>query len=284
MIRIFLSWLMGCSLLGSCVHDPLEPVPPVDSANQWEYLFIGHPRHNNQDLQRVDPAVEKIDFDRYDALLLGGDLTANSSREDSTLQYLDALFDLGNPQTLLAPGNHDVDNLALLSSYTRRPTFYSYHQNGITFLVWDTQKDQCNILGDQLTMLQHIADTLSQSDQLIIIHHKLLWLMGHPELEPQISSISNGGICPFDFCLFENNFWQDVYPLLKQIRDKGKEVILIGGDLGFRSKYFEYETLDGITFLGSGLDEGDPDNEGVVFRKDKETQSLIWERVLVDSL
>lgn len=287
MIRLLLGWLISCCCFGACVHEPVDPfmpIPPPKPAEQWEYLFLAHPRHNNKDLQRVDSAVAKIDFERFDMVLLGGDLTANSSREDSTLTYLDRIFDLGSPQTLLAPGNHDVDNLPLLLQYTERPSFYSYHQNGITFVVWDTQKDKCNIYDEQLDILQNIADTLTHSDQLVIIHHKLLWLPGHPELEPQIEQLSNAGFCPYEFCLFENNFWQDVYPLLKQVKAKGKQVILVGGDMGFRSKYFEYQTLEEIVFLGSGINQGDDDNEVLIFKKDSETRILRWERFGVREL
>jgi hypothetical protein len=287
MMRLLLGWLISCCCFGACVHEPVDPfipIPPPQPAEQWEYLFLAHPRHNNKDLQRVDSAVEKINFDRFDMVLLGGDLTANSSREDSSLTYLDGIFNLGSPQTLLAPGNHDVDNLPLLLQYTGRPSFYSYHQNGVTFVVWDTQKDKCNIYDEQLDILQNIADTLTHSDQLVIIHHKLLWLPGHPELEPQIGQLSNAGLCPYEFCLFENNFWQDVYPLLQQVKAKGKQVILIGGDMGFRSKYFEYQTLEGIVFLGSGIDQGDDDNEVLIFKKDSETRILRWERFGVREL
>ena len=273
------SLIIGCCfiILQSCVHEPVIPQP-----QPLEYLFLAHTRHNNQDLQRVEPAVEEIDFDRFQMLLLGGDLTANSSREDTTMQYLNELFDLASPQTLLAPGNHDVDDLNRLLSYTRRPSFYSYTQDGITFVVFDTQKDQCSILGPQLDMLQNIVDTLSQSDQLIIIHHKLLWMPGNPDLEPQIPAVSNAGFCPFAFCLFQNNFWQDVYPLLEQVQSKGKQVILAGGDVGFQTKYFEHTTPEGIVFLASGLDQGDPDNEALIFSKNRETKRLSWRRKLLE--
>lgn len=281
MIRILVSSILSMLCLEACVH---QPVPPPTPLQEWEYLFLAHPRHNNKDLQRVDSLVEKIPFDSYDAILLGGDLTANSSREDSTLKYLDELFDLSSPKTLLAPGNHDVDKLDRLLQYTQKPSFYTYTENNITFVVLDTQKDNCSIRGNQLNMLQNIADTLTQSDQLVIIHHKLLWMPGNPVLANQISQVSNAGICPFEFCLFENNFWEDVYPLLLDIKNQGKQVILIGGDLGFKTKYFEYITPEGIVLLGSGINQGDPDNPVLLLKKDSEMKTLSWESVLIDSV
>ncbi len=279
MIRIVCIGLLSAIFLNACVHDPVLPPQPI---KKWEYLFLAHSRHNNQNLQRVDSLVEKIPFERFDALLLGGDLTANSSREDSTMQYLDGIFDLSSPHTLLAQGNHDVDNISRLAAYTQKASFYTHHQNDITFVVLDTQLDTCSIRDAQLEMLQNIADTLTESDQLVIIHHKLLWMPDHPELRPQIGQVSNAGFCPYEFCLFENNFWQDVHPLLSQVQARGKQVILIGGDLGFQAKYFEYITPEGIYLLGSGLNQGDADNEVLIFTKDSETKALSWERVLLE--
>lgn len=281
MIRFIISSVLCLCFLSGCVHDPVMPPTPIQ---QWEYLFLAHPRHNNQNLQRVDSVVERIDFDRFDAVLLGGDLTANSSREDSTLQYLDGIFDLSSPKTLLAQGNHDVDNIPRLTTYTQRPTFYSYTQDQITFVVLDTQLDSCSIRNEQLQMLQNIADTLSESDQLVIIHHKLIWMPEHPVLGPQIPLVSNAGFCIYEFCLFENNFWQAVYPLLKQVKEKGKQVVLIGGDLGFQAKFFEYETPEGITFLGSGMNQGDADNQVILLKKDSEMKTLRWETVPIESV
>lgn len=231
----------------------------------------------------MEPAVEQIALDEYDAILLGGDLTANTSREDSTLEYIDAIFDLSAETTLLAVGNHDVDDLDRLASFTQKPTFYSHTQDGITFVVFDTQKDQCSIKGDQLAMLQNIVDTFT-SDQLVIIHHKLLWMPDHPIMDAQIAQVSNAGFCVFEFCLFQNNFWDDVYPLLLKVKSSGKEVLLIGGDAGFRTKFFEYETPEGIHMLASGINEGDDDNQVVVLKKDGDTKVLMWESVLLDEL
>jgi len=281
MIRFITSSLLSLCFLNGCVHEPVMPPTPIQ---QWEYLFLAHPRHNNQNIQRVDSVAEKISFDRFDAVLLGGDLTANSSREDSTMQYLDGIFDLSNPKTLLAQGNHDVDNIPRLISYTQKPTFYTFHQNRITFVILDTQLDSCSIRNEQLKMLQNIADTLNESEQLVIIHHKLIWMPEHPILAPQIPQVSNAGFCIYEFCLFENNFWQDVYPLLQQVKEKGKQVVLIGGDLGFNAKFFEYQTPEGIIFLGSGMNQGDPDNQVLLLKKDSKLKTLRWESVSIDSV
>ena len=51
-----------------------------------KYLFLGHPRYDDKN-EYVIKKVEKLDDERYDLLLLGGDLIWNISALISTLDY-----------------------------------------------------------------------------------------------------------------------------------------------------------------------------------------------------
>jgi len=53
-----------------------------------KYLFLGHPRYDDKN-EYVIEKVEKLDYKSYDLLLLGGDLTWNTSELISTLAYCD---------------------------------------------------------------------------------------------------------------------------------------------------------------------------------------------------
>lgn len=268
--------------LSAC--GPKQLPPDLPGVKEYRYLFIGHPRHNNTGIQRMDSLVEQLDYGKYDAVLLGGDLTANSSLHDSTLNYLDGIFDLSSPQTMLAPGNHDVDRMGRLLAFTQRPAYFSYHQEGTTFLVLDTQRDQCSMRGDQLALIQALTDTLQDSDQLVVIHHKLMWLPDHPDLGSLVSTVPNAGLCSWDFCTFRNNFWQDFYPLLQKVKDRGVDVLLIAGDLGGKQKFFSWTSPENIHFLASGINQGDTDNQALVLTKNMESRELIWESVLLENL
>ena len=59
-----------------------------------KYLFLGHPRYDDKN-EYVIKKVEKLDDERYDLLLLGGDLTWNTSALISTLDYCDQFFFYG---------------------------------------------------------------------------------------------------------------------------------------------------------------------------------------------
>ncbi|MFY0688165.1 MAG: hypothetical protein JXQ90_13420 [Cyclobacteriaceae bacterium] len=128
------------------------------------YLFIGHPRIEEE---RVLPTVEQIDLSYYDMLWLGGDLTLSTSNQESSMQYVDDLFDVSSPNTLWAVGNHDVHNRDRLFDYTGRPIYYALTKNNITFLVLDTEINEYAIDGEQLELIKQVCDTIKQSDYLV---------------------------------------------------------------------------------------------------------------------
>jgi len=117
----FLAFIMA---MGSCSF-PNEP----SSVNN--YIHVAHTRIFDTVNQVIDPRMEKIDYGQFDMVLLGGDLCEESSKELSTLQYLDSVFDLKSPHTLWALGNHDNANLDLVEKITERPRFYTTHRDNL---------------------------------------------------------------------------------------------------------------------------------------------------------
>lgn len=247
-----------------------------------KYLHIGRTRGfvNPQ----VDPVAAGIDYSKYDMLWLGGDLAANSSMDMNTMSVLHGIFNLADPNTLWSLGNHDYDELSVIQQYTLRPTTYTTHKNGITFLVLDTQENYSNIEGSQLALFNSVMDTLSQSTHLVILHHKLIWMYDHPVLDPMINSVSNGEFGSCFFCLNPNNFYMDLYPRLVDAEQSGIEVICVGGDIGALTKTFEYQTEDGIDFLASGLLYQSEENKALVFTHYLDSDSLSWEYKLTSEL
>ena len=72
-------------------------------------------------------------------LLLGGDLSYYTSEDDLTMDRVNQFFNIGSHNTLWSLGNHDYTDLSRVELYTNRPSHYSYFNNGISFLVLDTQ-------------------------------------------------------------------------------------------------------------------------------------------------
>lgn len=222
------------------------------------YAVISHTRLN--DNSGIDSIVAKADLSKYDLLLLGGDMANLSSKDDSILNYLNEVFDFTNQHTLWSLGNHDYTNLPLLLKYTKKNTFYSYKDENTLFIVLDTQKDSSQIIGDQLSFLNTTLDTTQNYNNLVIFTHKLIWMRNHNELESFIDSVSNGHYGNCDYCIQDNNFYEDIYPKLIDLKEKGKQVYCIAGDIGFKTQKFEYKTDDNIIYLASGIKANTPNN------------------------
>ncbi len=244
-----------------------------------QYLFMGHPRYDDRDHEYVLKTVEKLDYSKFDLLLLGGDLTWNTSELISTLEYCNTIFNLGDSSTHLAIGNHDNDNLARLLSYTKKNRYYSFSRNNLTFIVLDTEIGTPNISGPQLDLIKTVADTIQDSDYLVIIHHRILWMADNPDLAHLKDSVAASSKN-----LSSSNFFDEVYPELQKIKNKGIPVYCIAGDR--TDINIEYSIEDSIQFIASGMVGTFPDtnNFAVVFTHFPQEQILNYEFVPLSEL
>ncbi len=221
----------------------LSAYPQKDTAL---YIFIGHPRSDDRDYQHVLETVEKIDYSKYELILLGGDLTWNTSREWSTLQYCDSIFNLGDENTHLAIGNHDLDNVSDLLEFTGKPRFYAFSHNNIAFIVIDTEISTPDITDEQLELIRNVADTIETSDYLVLIQHRILWMVGVDELSHLMDSVAAS-----TRNLSSTNFYNEVYPNLLKARNNGVQVLCLAGDR--TDINIVYSPEDSIQFVASGM-------------------------------
>ncbi|MCB0706633.1 MAG: metallophosphoesterase [Saprospiraceae bacterium] len=277
MNRIFILFVLFSVLfVSACQQNP-----------EKHYLLLSHTRTTDTLVQGVDPRVEALNLDDYDMLFLGGDMTEESSKEKATLEYLDKLFDLGAPTTLWALGNHDNAHNDWVSEFTGRPISYSYYQDGITYVVLYTQEEKdwiCTITGPQLEMLKSVTDTISSSSHLIVLSHKLVWIMDNPELADHQGKSFYDWSC--NYRIHENNWNSDILPRLRAVQDRGVQVICLGGDIGNNVRTFEEHTSDGIIYLASGIPVSQslkPEAKILEFTHNPETRTLTWDFVLLDS-
>ena len=263
----------------SCVKDKMLPAPkPVVKT----YLHIAHTRANNN--YEIDETAARINYSMFDMVWLGGDLEYLTSKNDSSVAYINSIFDVESPNTLWSLGNHDYTNIDLISKYTNRPSFYTFNTNGITFVVLDTQYDKSKISGLQLEMFNKVTDTIEKSSHLIVLLHKLIWMYGNDSLQPIISDISNGQLGDCFYCINPNNFYEDLYPELLKVKQRGIEVLCISGDIGLKINKFEYVSPEGIFFMASGIKEGRDDNMALLFKHNVTYRQLTWKYVLISDL
>ena len=235
------------------------------------YLFMGHPRDDDREHQYLLKTVEKIDYKKFELILLGGDLTWSTSAERSTLHYCDSVFHLGDSNTHLAAGNHDLSNVSDLLEFTKKPRFYAFSRNNITFLILDTDITTPDFKGEQLEMIQNVTDTIEKSDYLLLIHHRIIWMVGIPELAYLMDSVAAS-----TKNLSHSDFYTDVYPLLQKTKRRGVQVLCLAGDR--TDVNIKYIPEDSITFLASGMRGTAPDEENfaIILTHHVQTGELDW--------
>ncbi len=275
-IHLFPSLFFGLFALLS-----LSACQQTEQKTEKQYLFLAHTRTLDTLRQNVDPRLEKMDFSPYELLLLGGDITEETSKKRSTMEYVDGIFRLGSPNTHWALGNHDNADTALIREFTHKPITYAFHKDGITWVVLYTQEEadwECFITGNQLAMLQAVADTISQSSHLVIMTHKAIWLRDNPELKAYASTGPYNWAC--NYAISQTNWPQDILPRLREVQKRGVQVICLAGDFGNNKQTFDVKTSDGIQYLGCGIPANDkkrPLGRALLFRHDPAKRKLDWE-------
>jgi len=226
-----------------------------------KFIFVPHPRSEDQVHQSVYPGIAKIDFTKYDVKMLGGDLTYSTGKDSATLAYCDNLFNLGSPNTLWSFGNHDVQSghRELINKFTGRESFYSYYRDGITFIVLDTELDANGfsstfIKGDQLQMVKNVCDSITESRFLILLHHRFMWMINNDYFITMLTD----SIAASSRSMDTTNFYSDIFPLLQKVKNKRIQVLVFGGD---KSKInVIYSPEDSITFYAARLADDLPDS------------------------
>lgn len=272
-------YLLLVILICSCNNNSKSQ---LKQSSPKKYLHISHTRTNKN--PKMDSVIETIDYKKYNMLWLGGDLAKSTSISKKAIIHVDSIFNLGSQNTLWSLGNHDYRNLNLVKKHTKRLPYYSHHKNGITFLVLDTQDSLSNIIGKQKQLVKKVLDTINQSSHLIILHHKLIWMYNNPELETKIKKTANGKLGNCFHCINPNNFYSEIYPLLLKVKQRGIDVICIGGDIGVKAREFEFKTPEGIQFLASGIEFDDSENKGLVFEHDVENKKLTYKYIVTTNL
>lgn len=248
--------LLGLSACSKDVTIVIEMPPLPNYSSVHRYLFLGH---IYEDQATVDPRIEFANLGAYQQIWLGGDICAETTQEETTLDYLDDLFDLDNPNTHWTLGNHDVrnGNENWITSRTKRKTFYTAHSNGITLLVLNStlrEPEECERLAEQYDLIQSVCDTIQASSHLVVLTHHVVWGGVDPAIQVNDFANANGSWIDF-LCGSPSNrrFEHSILPELIKVQERGTSVICIAGDLGQVASGYEFTNEDGILFLGSGI-------------------------------
>lgn len=196
------------------------------------------------------PYIKSREEIKFGVLL--GDIVAQGGATPLDWDEVDSDIDsLGMP-VYFSAGNHDMENRPLFES-RYGPTYYSFTYNNDLFIVLDPNIDGWSIKGEQLDFLENVIDTsFLNVNNIFVMFHQLLWW-----------SPDNiyANVHPNSFAGLEQptNFWSDIMPMFSTLPN---EVFMCAGDLGAQSwsDDFMYDNFTNISFIGTGMGEGEGDN------------------------
>ncbi len=254
------------------------------------YLFAGHCYNYLDTANRIDPRIPALGLFRFHEVILGGDIIYYGSRDSATLLAIDREFSLASEYTHWAIGNHDTAGGKddLISGFTGRNTFYTFHRDGITFLILNTTLRDTNCAAKiaQYKMITSVCDTIKNSSHMILVGHDVIWGNAIPGID--LFTTGNGADPDFDFLCNHRaaRFDDSVYFRLNSVRARGIGVICLAGDFGIFTPQFEYRDANGIVYLGAGMKRSTAwvkksqyfgKDAVLVFRHKPESGELTWE-------
>ncbi len=180
-----------------------------------------------------------------------GDIVAANPTADDWDKVDADIENLGLP-VYFAVGNHDMEDRDLFESRYGE-TFYSFTFQNDLFIVLDPNIDGWNISGDQMNFLKRtLLGKSEDSDNIFVFFHQLLWWKNN-------SIYTSYRPNSFEGKADTINFWSEVEPLFSQLSN---EVFMFAGDVGAGSwaADFMYDRYGNISFIASGMGEGEGDN------------------------
>ena len=273
-----------CVLLGFASLPLPRTLRGGDGSDTLRYLFVGHGYLGGGPGHGVDPRLVGLNWSKFDKKIFGGDLNSEALRYESYVQFIDSAFDLGTRNTMYVIGNHDArnENFEWYEKYTHRKTYSAYSENGVTFMVMNTTLNagNCEDLDAQFNMLKNICDTItSASSHLFIFSHHNLWI-NVPGLPP-----------PFQYSNWQIPFWDAhcgddsatyiaaIYPMLKEVKNKGVEVVSIMGDAGVAAKGLMMMSTDSLVYISNGIANSKYFNDSVLLAQQPLDKVLIISHV-----
>lgn len=219
---------------------------PADSTGAYRLVFGGH-FHGASTSRSGFPAstllasIDTINALRGNALFSTGDLFLDADADAE--RYRTSLFSKLDVALYNAPGNHDVEGRSYATTYG--PTFGRL-DIGEDRVVWlDTERDNGNILNDQL---EHLREGLAdfRGSNIFIVAHRPLWAEDNSPYSPLFPNNTRS--------LLKTNYDAEVYPLLEKAAGQAK-VFWVSGSMAGRApaSIFFQEHAPNITYIQSAI-------------------------------
>jgi hypothetical protein len=265
-------YILLCSIIALCLSSCKEV-----GDEPYSFFIAGH-TYGKAGVNKVglDPPF-KAQFDsikqqkNIELGVLTGDIVSPHPSLQDWIEVDADVASLGMP-VYFAVGNHDMENRSVYEERYNK-TYYSFVHKSDLFIVIDPNIDAWNIGGAQLDFLK---ETLKENKEKIhnvyVFFHQLLWIQKGTKYEHIHPNSLSGRAA-------EINFWTEVEPLFHQL---SKPVFMFAGDLGGGTwaDNFYYDQYDNITFMASGMGDGEGDN--YVILNVAEDKTLTYDKIVID--
>ena len=197
-----------------------------DSTGHYRLLIGGHFHGSSSNASGFPAAtvlanLHAINATEADVLLSTGDLFLRPDRDSA--RYASAFFDRLMIPLFNAPGNHDLEGHAY-----RIPMPLRIDMGRDRILLFDTERDNSDIKGDQLDALKEVEKEATEGsvDRLFIVSHRPVWSEG---IE-RYSRLFSGNTRSLAGC----NYEAEVLPMLRRMAGD-VEVYWISGSMAGRA-------------------------------------------------
>ncbi len=261
------------------------PAPNRGSRSQdtLHYAFFGHTSQWYTSNQQIDIRVESLDMSPYHRIWLGGDITSESSLDKNTFLYIDSVFGIRKATTQYALGNHDIrnGNKQWYEKVCNRKSYNYYEADGAISICIDMtlNSSDCENLNKQFKLVKDICDTIQVNKHLFILGHQNPW-----KNVPDLPDPYTYGHTNFQYwlchCDDSTSYFQNaIYPLLKQVRNRGIKVYNIIGDTGGYVREFYRENSDSIYFFASGINNSKYFGDSVLYNQQPKDKILVFDHI-----
>ncbi len=241
-----------------CACDREEVKPEQETQREYSFFVAGHV-YGTPGLEQtgIYPLfVNNFELINTDTLIRFGILPGDITKEGLPEEWNAVEDDLSflNCTTYFVAGNHDMKNRELFEERYGR-TYYSFRCNNDIFIVLDPNIDNWNISGKQLEFLEGvIINQDSQIRNIFVCFHQLLW-WDEDNIYSKIKPNSFSGRAD------TINFWTEIEPVFHDL-SPDISVYMFAGDVGaaYWSADYMYHHYDNITFIATGMGEGEGDN------------------------
>lgn len=268
-MRYYILW---CLFLAICLSSCEET-----EQKSYSFFIAGH-SYGKAGVNNVGlhpPFKAQFDSIRKQKNIELGVLTGDIVSPHPTLQdwvEVDAdIASLGIP-VYFSVGNHDMENRAVYEERYGK-TYSSFVHQSDLFILLDPNLEAWNISGEQLSFLKKTLEEKKESvHNIYVFFHQLLWIQKGTKYEHLHPNSLSGRAA-------EINFWTEIEPLFHQLSNP---VFMFAGDLGGGTwaDNFYYDQYDNITFMASGMGDGEGDN--YVILNVAEDKTLTYDKVIID--